>query len=190
MSGPTVSHVLHKNTRCLHAKSYPSLCNPVDCSPSAPLSMGFSRQESWSGLLCPPPGDLPDPGIKPASLMSSALAGRFFTTSVTWEVPLSRKSPPQPQSTSSLLSLSLDKLASFSHWRFLREGAAFPEQVQGQAQRRHSEKACQVNTTAGESQRSRPGQPLRDSQRLPQGAVEQQRRGSRRRWRLQSKGVM
>ena len=43
----------------------------------APLSMGFSRQEHWSGVLCPPPGGLPDPGIKP---MSPALAGRFFTT--------------------------------------------------------------------------------------------------------------
>ena len=51
----------------------------------APLSMGFSRQEYWSGLPCPPPGYLPDPGIKPASLMSPALAGEFFTTSATWE---------------------------------------------------------------------------------------------------------
>ena len=41
----------------------------------APLSMGFSRQEYCSGLLCPPPGDLPDPGIEPRSLMSPALAG-------------------------------------------------------------------------------------------------------------------
>ena len=49
------------------------------------LSMGFSRQEYWSGLPCPPPGDLSDPGIKLASLMSLALAGRFFTTSATWE---------------------------------------------------------------------------------------------------------
>ena len=46
----------------------------------APLSMEFSRQEYWSGLPCPPPGDLPNPGIKPASLASSALAGRSFTT--------------------------------------------------------------------------------------------------------------
>ena len=45
----------------------------------APLSMGFSRQEYWSGLLCPSPGDLPNPGIEPASLKSPALAGRFFT---------------------------------------------------------------------------------------------------------------
>ena len=51
----------------------------------APLSMGFSRQEHWSGLPCPPPRDLPDPGIEPASLMSPELAGRFFTTSATWE---------------------------------------------------------------------------------------------------------
>ena len=48
----------------------------------APLSMGFSRQEYWSGLPCPLPGDLPDPGIEPTSL-TSALAGQFFTTSAT-----------------------------------------------------------------------------------------------------------
>ena len=46
----------------------------------APLSMGFSRQEYWSGLPCPPPGDLPNPGIKPTSSASPALAGRLFTT--------------------------------------------------------------------------------------------------------------
>ena len=50
-----------------------------------PLSMGFSRQEYWSGLPYPPPRDLPDPGIEPVSLMSPALAGRFFTTSITWK---------------------------------------------------------------------------------------------------------
>ena len=49
----------------------------------APLSMGFSRQEYWSVLPCPPPGDLPSPGIEPVSLMSPALAGRFFTASAT-----------------------------------------------------------------------------------------------------------
>ena len=48
---------------------------------SLPLSMGFSRQEYWSGLLCPPPGDLPNPGIE------HMLAGGFFTTSTTWEAP-------------------------------------------------------------------------------------------------------
>jgi len=49
----------------------------------APLSLGFSRQEYWSGLSCPPPWDFPDPGIEPTSLMSLALTGRFFTTSTT-----------------------------------------------------------------------------------------------------------
>ena len=48
----------------------------------APLSMGFSRQEYWSGWPCPSPGDLPEPGIKPTS---PVLAGGFFTTSATWE---------------------------------------------------------------------------------------------------------
>ena len=59
-----------------------ALCTVVH---QAPPSMGFSRQEYWNGLPCPPPGDLPDPGIEPMSLISPALAGRFFTTSTTWE---------------------------------------------------------------------------------------------------------
>ena len=56
----------------------------------APLSMGFFSQEYWSGLSCPPPGDLPNPGIEPVSLMSAVLAGRFFITRTTWETPESR----------------------------------------------------------------------------------------------------
>ena len=48
-------------------QSCPTLCDPIDGSPSAPPSLGFSRQEHWSGLPCPPPGDLPNPGIKPRS---------------------------------------------------------------------------------------------------------------------------
>ena len=51
----------------------------------SPLCMGFSRQEYWSGLLCPPPGDLTNLGIEPMSLKSPTLAGMFFTTSTTWE---------------------------------------------------------------------------------------------------------
>ena len=51
----------------------------------APLSMGFSRQDYWSGLPFPPPGDLPDSGTEPVSLLSPALAGRFSITSTTWE---------------------------------------------------------------------------------------------------------
>ena len=49
------------------------------------LSMGFSRPEYWSGLPCPPPGDLPHPGMEPEALKSPALAGRFFTASASWE---------------------------------------------------------------------------------------------------------
>ena len=57
------------------------------------LSMGFSRQEYRTGSPYPPPGDLPNPGIKPVSLMSPALAGGFFTTSITWEALIWKCSP-------------------------------------------------------------------------------------------------
>ena len=92
----------------------PTICDPMDCSPPGssvhgilqarilewvlcpwdppgkntgmgPLSMGSSRQEYWSGLPFPSPGDLLDPVIKLQSLMSPALAVRFFTTIATWE---------------------------------------------------------------------------------------------------------
>ena len=53
-----------------------------------PLPMGFSKQGYWSGLPFPPPGDLPNPGIKLMSLVSPALAGRFFTT-----VPCGKSKP-------------------------------------------------------------------------------------------------
>ena len=64
---------------------------PWTVAHQAPLSMEFSRQEYWSGLPFPPPGDLLDPGIEPASLMPPELADRFFffffflTTSATWD---------------------------------------------------------------------------------------------------------
>ena len=60
----------------MHAKLLQScliFCDPVNCSPPGSYSMGFSRQEYWSGLPCPPPGDLPHPGIKPESPMAPAL---------------------------------------------------------------------------------------------------------------------
>ena len=60
---------------------------PWTAAYQAPPSMEFSRQDYWSGVPFPSPGDLPDPGIKPESLMSPALAGSFFTTSATWEAP-------------------------------------------------------------------------------------------------------
>ena len=67
---------------CTHAKllySCLTLCSSMDHSPQASLSMGFSRQEYWSGLSCSPQGDLPHPGIETTFLRSPALAGRFFT---------------------------------------------------------------------------------------------------------------
>ena len=70
---------------CMLAKSF-QLCPTLRDPPwaivhQAPLSMGFSSQEYWNGLPCSSPGDLPDPGIKPVSLMSPALAGGFLMTS-------------------------------------------------------------------------------------------------------------
>ena len=58
-------------------QSYPTLCDPMDCSPPDSSSTGFSSREYWSGLPFPSPGDLPDPRNEPTS---SALAGRFFTS--------------------------------------------------------------------------------------------------------------
>ena len=66
------------------------------CAPSLPLCPAFghpmvalrSPPGYWSGLPFPPPGDLPEPGIEPASLVSLALANGFFTTNATWEAPL------------------------------------------------------------------------------------------------------
>ena len=58
---------------------------PLIVASQAPLSTGFSRQRSWNGLPFSPPGDLPDPGIKPTCLMSPALAGGLFTTHTTGE---------------------------------------------------------------------------------------------------------
>ena len=73
---------------CMRAKSLqscPTLCDPMDyIACQFPLSMGFFRQEYWSGLPCPSPGDRSDPGIEPVSL---ALAGVFFTASAAWEAP-------------------------------------------------------------------------------------------------------
>ena len=62
-----------------------SFVSPWTVTTQTPVFVGVSRQECWSGLPRPPPGDLPDPGTEPASLMSPALAGGFFTTSATWE---------------------------------------------------------------------------------------------------------
>ena len=62
-----------------------ALLSPWTGTHQAPKSMGFSRQGYWSGLPFSYPGDIPNPGIEPTSLMSPALAGGFFTTSAAWE---------------------------------------------------------------------------------------------------------
>ena len=64
------------------ASSVVSNSDPMDCSPPGSLSVEFSRQEYWSGLPCSHPGDLPNLGIEPASLV---LVGGFFITSTAWE---------------------------------------------------------------------------------------------------------
>ena len=66
--------------RVLVAQSCPTLRVPWTVACQAPLSMEFSRQDYYSGLPFPTPGDLPDPGIEPTSLASPALAVGFFTT--------------------------------------------------------------------------------------------------------------
>ena len=63
---------------------------PWTVAHQAPLSIGFSRQEYWSGLPCPSPDDLPTPGIESASLMSPASAGGLFTSSTTQEACILR----------------------------------------------------------------------------------------------------
>ena len=65
-----------------------NLCNPMDGSPPGSSVHGILQaRKLGSGWPCPPPGDLPDPGIESASLMSPALAGGFFAASATWESP-------------------------------------------------------------------------------------------------------
>ena len=73
----------------VHAQLCPALVTPWTVACQAPLFVGFSRQEYWHGLPFPTPGDFPNPGIKPPSLESPALADRFFTNCTTWEAPYS-----------------------------------------------------------------------------------------------------
>ena len=76
----------HLNIKiCVYAQSLQLCVSTKTVACQTPLSMGFSRQENWNGLSCPPPGDLPDSGIKPMPLMSPALAGGFFTTGTAWK---------------------------------------------------------------------------------------------------------
>ena len=91
---------------CVHVLSRVQLfAAPWTAVRQAPLSMKFSRREHWSGLPLPPPGDLPKPGIEPKSLVSSTLAGRFFTSCAL-----------QPIRVSSVAPRKHDALTGFSQW--------------------------------------------------------------------------
>ena len=85
ISGSLIARVCVCVCTCAHTFTFVLCCVQLFATPrtvafQGPLSMGFSRQEKWSGLLFPPPpGDPLNPGIKPASLESPALAGGFFT---------------------------------------------------------------------------------------------------------------
>ena len=70
---------------CQIASVMSNSATPWTLAHQAPLFMGFSRQEYWSGLPCPPPGDLSDPGMKPMSSVFPALAGGYFTTCASWK---------------------------------------------------------------------------------------------------------
>ena len=91
-SNPDLPHCRQTLYRLSH------LCDPVDCSPPVPLSMGFLRQEYWNRLPFPSSGDLPDPGIE---FMSPALAGNFFTT----------EQPQKPIQTRLTWYLSMQRLS-------------------------------------------------------------------------------
>ena len=80
---PRDSHAVHvSGFSCVRL-----FATPWTVAHQAPLCMGFSSQEYWTVSPCPPPEDLSDPGIEPASFMSPASAGRFFTTNATWGAP-------------------------------------------------------------------------------------------------------
>ena len=75
----TKTCVMHAHAKLL--QTCPTLCNPMDHSSPGSIVHGILQVEYWSGLPFPPPGDLPNRGIEPTSLMSPALTRGFFTAS-------------------------------------------------------------------------------------------------------------
>ena len=71
----------------MRAQSCATLCNPMDCSPPGSAVQEILQARILEQLPFLPSGDVPDPGIEPVPLMSPALAGRLFMTSITWEAP-------------------------------------------------------------------------------------------------------
>ena len=92
------------------AKSCLTLCNVMDCSPPGSSVQGFYRQEYWSGLPFPPPGDLPDPAIPP---MSPALAGRLFNAEPPGKPQWSSKASQLMESTLILSLPTFERNDSF-----------------------------------------------------------------------------
>ena len=90
---------LHSDSDSEVAQSCPTLCDPMAVAHQAPPSMGFSRQEYWSGLPFPSPGDLPDPGIEPrsptlqADALTSAPPGKHGVTQLNASVSVCLRSP-------------------------------------------------------------------------------------------------
>ena len=97
---------------CFVAKSHQTLVNPWAVAHQAPLSMEFPKQEYWSGLPFPSPGDLPNTGIEPRYWTHvSCLAGRFFTTG-----PLGKPKVRNESETRSVMSNSLQPDGLYSPW--------------------------------------------------------------------------
>ena len=103
------------------AQSCPTLCDPMDCSPSGPPSMGFSRQEYWGGLPFPTSEDLPDPGIKPVSSCISCISWWILYHCTTWGtlfIPIIASKPCLP-----FISSFAKNTFSYYPWLFLLFGS-------------------------------------------------------------------
>ena len=93
-----------------------TLCDPADYSlPGSSVYGDSPGKNSGVGLPSPPPGDVPDPEIKPSFLLSPALAGRFFTTSATWEVLIYTYVHANIQT--SFLTYNVVRMGKISHWQ-------------------------------------------------------------------------
>ena len=138
----------------------------------APLPMEFSREEYWSGVPLPSPGDLPNPGIKHRSLASPALTGGFFTTSATWEAPHKRVCVCMCSVTHSCLTLCnpMDWIVAHQAplpMKFSRKeywtGLPFPSPGDvPNPEIEHRSPALQVDSLPSEP----PGKPLQEGRRL------------------------
>ena len=117
MGKQRVKRGIYRDSVCVYAKPLQwlaALCDPMDLARQAPLSMGFSRQEYWSGLSCPPPGDLPSPRMEPESISSLALATSLPTSSTTWRSPTEARRVAKAEMSWRLSPLFIFKILCFS----------------------------------------------------------------------------